>query len=185
MNSSVEQIPFKPTRATCAQVRVRVDLHEHERRRDVGIGAVTNQRLLDVLMSLPIGLGVPVDAIDEGSRRVVRRAPDGTVAEVGTEFVRLLRRPIMIESVLATAGTWRAAQPAISYFAPHCERTVRLTLSEVEPPVSAEAEHLGVGIESMDGDLLVAPRPFVTRRFTSYGWWFTETVYEEWLAGQH
>lgn len=185
MLSSVEQVPFMPNRATHAQVRVRVDLHEHERRCDVGLGAVTNQRLLDVLMSLPIGLGVSVDAVDEGSRRVVRRAPAGLVDEVGADFVRLLRRPVMIESVLATAGTWRAAQAAISCFAAHCERTVRLPLSEVEPLVGAEAEHLGVGIESIDGDLLVAPRPFVTRRFTSYGWWFTEKVYEEWLAGQH
>ena len=182
MLSSVEQVPFSSSRASSAQVRVRVDLHEHERRDAGGLGAVTNQRLLDALMSLPMGLGVSVDAVDEDSRQVVRRAPAGVVDEVDGEFVRLARRPVVIESVLATARSWRAAQASISCFAAHCERTVRLPLVEVDPLLRVEAEHLGVGIESIDGELLVEPRPFVARRFTSYGWWFTEVLYEQWMA---
>lgn len=182
MLSSVEQVPFMPSRATCAQVQLRIDLHEHERRAAAGLGAVTNERLLDVLLSLPTGFAVPVHAVDEDSRRVLGRAPVGVVDEVDGEFVRLVRRPVTIESVLTTAPTWRAAQASISCFAAHCQRTVRLPVEDVDPLLRAEAEHLGVGIESMHGDLLVAPRTFVARRFTSYGWWFTEKVYEQWLA---
>jgi len=184
MLSSVEQVPFMSSRATCAQVQMRVDLHEHERRQATGLGAVTSERLLDVLMSLPMGMAVPVDSVDESSRRVLGRAPAAVVDEVDGEFVRLVRRPIAVESVLMTGGTWRAAQAAISCFAAHCQRTVRLPVVDVDPLLRAEAEHLGVGIASIHGDLLVAPRPFVARRFTSYGWWFTERLYEQWLVSR-
>lgn len=184
MLSSVEQVPFTSSTATCAQVQLRIDLHEHERRSVAGLTAVTSERLLDVLMSLPVGMAVPIDAVDQSSRRVLRRAPAGIVDEGDGEFIRLARRPVVIESVLTTAESWRAAQASISCFAAHCQRTVVLPVEDVDPLLRVEAEHLGVGIASTHGDLLVAPRPFVARRFTSYGWWFTEKLYEQWLVSR-
>lgn len=184
MISTVAQMPISMKRAV-ADLRVRIDPYEHHRRSRIGLGAATNQRLLDVLMSLPLGMGVPVDALDAASRRVVRRAEIGLVNEDRGEFVRLVRRPVVLDSLLVTACSWQPAREAASGFAAYCERTVRLPSCQIDPLVTVEAEHLGVGVESTDGDIVVLPRPHVEMRFTSYGWWFSESIYEQWLSDHH
>lgn len=182
MLSSAQQLFHLRSSASLVEVLVQVDLDEHARRRLHALGAVTSERLLDVLMSLPVGFGVPTDALADDDRRVVRRAAAGVVDEIGGEFFRQLARPLVIASVRATAPTWRSAQPVISRFAAHCERTVLLPIDELDAFVGAEAEHLGVGVETAIGEVLVTPRPFVQRRFTTFGWSFTESLYGQLLS---
>ena len=73
-------------------------------------------------------------------------------------------------------AVWAAVQTL-----PPRQRAVVVLLSDHGEGLGdhGEAEH------GVRGDVLVGPRPFVTRRVTSYGWWFSEMMYEEWLACQH
>jgi hypothetical protein len=181
MLSSAEHVVRLYDRSARVEVRVRLDRSEHDRRRLVGLGAVTSERMLDVLMSLPVGVGVRADALNEADQQVVRRAAAGIVDKTDGSFVRQLVRPLVIESVRTAASSWSSAQPVVSRFAAHCERTVLLPAARLDPLIGFEAEHLGVGIETDTGEMFLAPRPFVQRRFTTVGWAFSESVYGQWL----
>ena len=57
-----------------ADVVARVDVAEHERRVLLRLGEVVSRPLLDLLMSLPEGIGIEADALDPSERRLLRCA---------------------------------------------------------------------------------------------------------------
>jgi hypothetical protein len=165
-----------------ADVVVRLDRDEHGRRSDLGLREVGNRALLNVLMGLPEGHGVDVDALDVSDQQLVWSAPAGVVDVVDGRFVRRLRRPMAVEIAYIAAKSWRTAQPAVREFAAHCARFVALPDSKLDPIVRLEAEHLGVGLASSSGEIILAPRTFVQRRFTAVGWQFQENLYGQMLG---
>jgi hypothetical protein len=165
-------------------VLLQVDHAEHARRQAAGLGALTNLGTLDLLMTLPEGMAVPVATLSDSQRRALRRLPAGTVTTADQQVTRLAVRPV--RAVLATVRgrCSRTSLERASKFAPFCSRRV---LTRVRPDLETliEYDFYGVGVtyQHADGaeESLSSPRPWVPQRHTPAGWWFAERAYDMWL----
>lgn len=181
--SSVAHRVWLPGHGPRALATFRLDTGEDRRRRLVGLGGLTDLALLDSLLSLPIGLPVPVGRLGAGALGDLRRAPDGVVRQTSEGVVRLARPPLALERIIVRAGRdWRRALRRACEFGRRVERVIDV----LEPPrdldeLRLHASYYGVGVLS-DGERLVDPEP-VPRRHTAVRWRFAERVYERLLAG--
>jgi len=162
-----------------------VDAREFERRRGVGLGAVTDRQVLQGLLSLPPDTALPVSLLSSSARRALARMPAGVVEVRAAQVARLLRPALSLRSVGVMATSWAAGFGVVAEFASHCTRYVvvpgrprgrRRDLDEV----AVEARYYGVGLAVFDDDLewLVGPREFVPERFTAGAWLTTERMLE-------
>lgn len=160
----------------------RVD-DECERRARLGLGALDDRGLLRALFELPVGLAVPAHRLDRPQRRVLARAPAGLVARQRGYVTRLASPPVRVEMVIVRERDWRRGLFDASQFGPFCRRVLTLSRepSDVER-LEMEARLYGVGVvitEHDEGELLVAPSPFVPQRHTSARWLFQERAYAQ------
>jgi len=163
-----------------------VDLSVHRARRDAGLGAVRNERLLAALMSLPAdALGVVGeqfhDVFDEPSTAgyaVVVEAPDGR-----RWGQRRLEPAVRVLEIETQASSWRRGRALADVWAGYGARTVAITGPFREPELSLlEASYFGIGVkDARAGQLLLAPKPYRPRRWTSARWRFAELVYGQFL----
>lgn len=120
-----------------AELQLDIDDAEHERRRAAGLGVATGHGFggLDVLMTLPHGLPVPVADLTDHQRAYVRRAPAGLCTVAGQNVTRPCR--VTLATVRTNSPT-RMALDAASQFAPFCARRVVITrpLSRLRSPNS-------------------------------------------------
>src|SRR5689334_21527944 len=94
-----------------------VDLIEDERRRQMGVGAVSRLHLLDSLMKLPVGKAVPAsDLLERDLRRVVA-SPVGVVECSEQGLMRRLRPVVEVVMVRVAAGDWSARLRQAASFA--------------------------------------------------------------------
>ncbi|GAA0896838.1 MULTISPECIES: hypothetical protein [Streptomyces violaceusniger group] len=176
-----------------AELQLDIDDAEHDRRHAAGLGVATGHGFggLDVLMALPHGLPVPLEALTDHQRAYIHRAPAGICTVTDGQVVRHVTRPCQVQ--LATVRAASASQLALNAaekFTTFCARRVIITRtpSVNYPEKLLEFGYYGIGVslQHPDGHLetLVAPRPWRPQRHTPEAWWFAETAYGQFLAQQ-
>lgn len=159
-----------------------IDLGEHRRRVEAGLGAITRLHLLDTLTHLPVDQLAPEHALAEHDRRRVRTAPAGMVERTSDGLVRRLQPAVEVLSIQVSSGSWwvRLRQAAaLARFAP----TSIVVSRPPSPEQMLQADFCGVGLVGtgpLAGEeylAAVVSKPSVT----AVGWLFREQAYERWL----
>ncbi|MGI8677380.1 MAG: hypothetical protein ACR2LX_01565 [Jatrophihabitans sp.] len=165
-------------------VRLTVNDTEFERRAAVGLGAVTDHGLLQVLAGLPADEWFAWSMLDRREQRVLRGAPAGVIDRDGYCARRLLRSAARVEEVLVTARNARAGLRAASQFAPYAQCVVRLPVAVADEVTLLDAALYGIGVivgHGPDAAQVVAAAPFVVQRWSWAHWLFSERVVEQLL----
>jgi hypothetical protein len=161
-----------------------VDAGEHDRRRQVGLGAVTRLGWLDTLMEMPLGLPVPLESLTADEHERARRLPHGCVDQSDEGLIRRLVRPISMYLIIVEDTDWRRGLIRSGAYI-GCTRIL------VVPPDVAElddaglqADYWGVGL-MVSGQLpgssrvVVPPERFVPKIYTAASWRFCEEMYRQ------
>lgn len=160
------------------------EAEEISRRRQHGLGALTHRRALQVILSMPRGVAVPLDLLRSADQRVLDALPPGVV-EMNEADARVLLSPaVSLLSVGLIGRTWKQGLRISSRFASYCARYIVLDgrrLHSDTTLATIEARYFGVGLaEHRDGCLnwLVSPAPFQADRFTAASWLMAERLTE-------
>lgn len=163
-------------------VAVERDDDELARRRHHGLGALPNRRALQVLLSMPTGVAVPVTFLRSADLRLLLSLPTGVVDLDGTDVRVALRPAVSLLSVGVVARTWKQGLEGVSPFASYCARYVVLDGGRDQQARGfcvAEARYFGVGLAVHRGgavDWLVAPAKFQATRFSPASWLMAERL---------
>jgi hypothetical protein len=157
---------------------------EAERRRQVGMGAITSPDVLQLLLGLPIGSPVPMAALTGPERSILRSAPRGALSVQDGSVVRLAEPPIEAGLAMAPARSWRRGLERAGRFAPFCSRAMVLRTRPRDLGVlRMEADFYGIGViiagDGAEPEMVVPPAPFRRNRFTAAGWLFLEETYRQ------
>lgn len=161
-----------------------LDEDEHRRRRESGVGAVTDEMLLAALLSLPedsLGRVEPrferlFDAPSTSEFATVVDDPEG-----GRWAQRTLRCPVHVDQIEAFAESWRHGLRIAHTWAGYGPRVVRVSEAPDTVLPCMEASRYGVGFVT-DNALLVAPAEYRPRRWTAARWRFAELVYARYVS---
>jgi hypothetical protein len=162
--------------------RAALDRPEHERRRTLGINAITNASLLDRLLNLP--LGVPV--ADRVIWAETAGQPEGVVERAGDgqTVTRLVAPPLTIDCVMVSAqrrGWLRAVQDA-SLFACFAKRWVVISGRDVPGRLAIEAKFFGIGLMTPGGHVLLEAEKPTGLLIDGWAWLLREKTYQGWLS---
>lgn len=167
-----------------AMVSYRFNDREHERRVEIGLGAVTSPDVLRLLVSLPLGERVRSGALTSADRRRLRTVGEAAIASDGPELVRLAVPAVEAGIALVASESWRQGLEAAGRFTPFCARAIVLRREPRDvAALRMEADFYGIGViiaDSSDQDaplVLVPPAAFVRERFSVGGWLFLEQLY--------
>ncbi|GAA4584820.1 hypothetical protein GCM10023194_25690 [Planotetraspora phitsanulokensis] len=175
--------------ATLRGIEVMLNYEAHpgevERRRQVGLGAITSADALRFLLGLPVGTPVPLAALDQNERHLLRMLPTGTVCVENGFVTRLAVPPVDAGLVVVPTRSWRLGLERAGRFAPFCARAMMLP----KPPpnldvLRMEADFYGIGVITyVDAApvTVVPPEPFRRHRFTAAGWLFLEEAHRQLL----
>lgn len=166
----------------CADALVAVRAAEHARRVRVGLGAVTDLGLLDLLMDLPVGAPV---AVNPQVVSVLTRLP-GMVEVSDRAATRVVDQPAVVHAAVVSGPGWRPLLRRASAFEGVCQRIVLL-----DAPARGlasrlwEADVLGVGVwrRTASGEIeeMLAPAAFVPSFIKPARWRFQEYAYAAYL----
>lgn len=160
------------------------DREEVERRSRYGLVAVPHRRALQLLLSIPLGVDVPLSLFRSADRRLLVAMPPGAVVLDRDNVSASLRPALSLLSVGVVASTWKQGLRATSRFASYCERYVVLRQRRrlMDLAVAAvEARYFGVGLalhHDEELEWLVSPEPFHPDRFTAASWLMAERITE-------
>jgi hypothetical protein len=166
-----------------------LDLVEHQRRQQAGIGHASN-RLLHVLWGIPMGIWFPATAFDSYELTTLEEEGMGWVNAEGDSITRLYQ-PIGRIDMVAIVNT--SLKRSVSLAASHPATTRRLAVwSEYDGrPLKnsshdlAEAARLGIGVVAVGPPAmvpLIEPTPATVGRPAIYRWWQAEICYRNWLS---
>ncbi len=159
-------------------------LEEDERRRAVGLGAITSPDVLRPLLGLPAGERIRLTALTLAERRELACVPAGAVEVADGFVVRRAVAPLRVELAVVTARRWRTGLKQAGRFAPFCTRAVLLpAFPRDRDLVRLEAGYYGIGVivaePGGEAQVLVPPAVFRRRRLTVAGMRFPEEVYRQ------
>lgn len=160
----------------------RLDAAEHARRRQAAAARVDRMPALETLLDLPVGIPVPLAALDTEQRRAVRALPAGCVDRDRTSVTRRAVRPARVDLAVVRASGWRQGLRDAGRFAPFCRRAMLLTRrpSHLDEAL-AEADFYGIGVFLAAGDgveMVLEPAPYRPLRHTAAAWCFVEELYQ-------
>jgi hypothetical protein len=166
---------------TEALICFKLDDGEHERRLHAEAGILSSPDVLELLLSLPIAMPVPVASLTARERDALISVPRGAVSVQNGHVTRHAVAPVTVTLALVVAQTWQRGLEVAGRFTPFCARAMVLhrhprSVAEMR----LQADFYGVGVILVDGqtaEVLVEPAPFERMRFTATGWWFLEHVY--------
>jgi hypothetical protein len=164
-----------------ATLHLTLDKVEHERRLYVAAPPILNPAALDVLLSLPVGMPVPIGALPWGRQRTVRQLLRGAAYVTRTHVTRHAVRPCRIDLATVSGDPTRRNLERATRFAPFCARTLIIPRMPRREDFLMEADFWGVGVALGHGDdqeTLVEPRRWVLRRHTPAGWRYVERAYK-------
>ncbi len=188
--------PISPTSPGCADhivagpvlllgVRVtargRLNRAEHERRRTLGLGPVTDPALLNRLLDLPSGEPVSDPVIWAETSGL-----PGGIVDRGTDgytVTRLLELPVYLADVIVAARRGRelrAIQEA-SLFAGFTPRWVATNRRVIPDVLTLEAKLFGVGLLDPSSRVLMPAGPPVRQLTDGWSWLLGEKTYRRWL----
>lgn len=164
-----------------AVLAYRPDPVEWARRRGVGLGPLCSPDLLELLLSLPIGMPVPIKDLSPRELRQLAKVPAGAVVRSGTDVVRLAVSPMRVDLAIVPARGWISGLELAGRFAPFAARVMWLPrLPAAQDDMRLQARRYGVGVVVGDPDraeVVLSPAAFVRRRHTAAGWLFTEQAF--------
>lgn len=167
---------------------VRIDEAEHQRRRQTGLGAITQLWMLDALMNLPLGQPVSVDGLTESEQWVLDRLPAGAAQRDGRWITRVCRPVSEIAAVVMWSPQW---QGVLSRIAPFTRVAQRMIVLEQVPSdfeqLAWQARYQGTGVWAATANgatELVRAEPVQHRYFKPARWQVYESAYRAWLMTQ-
>lgn len=156
-----------------------VDAGEHARRQGLGVGAVTDRRLLHALWELPSHVPVPAGRVAAADLDTIARHGHGFV-EGEYVLTRTFAPAGTVTAVAAAGSSIEAAFRAVTRIPPIYWRVATASALPSESTL-ARAGQLGVGVVVEPADVAVEPQP--PRRGVPgvYRWWIAERAYRAWL----
>jgi hypothetical protein len=175
-----------PVGVTLLGVRVTaqavINVAEHQRRAEAGLGAVINPALLNRLLDLPLAMPVSdpmlwAEMADQPTEILERREGD-------TSLTRRLDSPLTITDVVvnATAGKELRAVQDASLFAGFTRRWVAATRSRITDAAILEAKLCGVGVLGHSRSVLLRAEKPVDLTLDGWSWLLQEETYRRWLT---
>lgn len=158
-----------------------VDWAEHESRLANDIGAVADEFVLAALLSVPADRLGKVNARFEKVLRRPSAAPLATVLadpDGGFWAQRRIRPVVDIAGIEISSSSLRRGCSAAQRWAGYGPRTVQ-TSAKASVFDLTEAAHHGIGLVTCEGQLLLSPATFVSERWSSARWRFSELVYAQ------
>jgi hypothetical protein len=160
------------------------DPHEHRRRDDQEVGAISSRRLLHALWSLPDQLRWPASGLDPYDTETLLSQGAGFVQTDGGNFVRLYQPPGQVRAVGLRSRRLDDAVQRVGLFPPIFFRyaiAARRCRSDDEAVITASAKGIGTAIAGSSGlTVLSEPDPPRTGVPGVYRWWLAEVAYEAW-----
>lgn len=171
-----------PALGTEALFFYRMDTAEHERRASVGAARLDRMHPLETLMSLPVGLPVPLSALAQRERRAVRTLPAGAADRDRVTVTRRAVRPLHVDLAVVRASGWKRGLEEAGRFAPYCRRAMLLTRRPARMSEAlVEADFYGIGVFLVADDeveMVLEPRDYRPLRHTAAAWSFVEELYQ-------
>lgn len=171
-----------PALGTEALFFFRMDAAEDVRRRAVSAGRLDKLPPLETLLTLPVGLPVPLASLDQRERRDVRALPAGAADRDRRAVTRWAVRPLQIDLAIVRSSGWRQGLERAGRFAPFCRRAMLLERRPARLEESlAEADFYGIGVFVPLGDgveMVLEPRAYRPQRHTAAAWAFVEELYQ-------
>ncbi|WP_157631893.1 hypothetical protein [Catelliglobosispora koreensis] len=162
----------------------RIDAEEMRRRCGVGCSSIQSSDQLETLMSLPIGMPVPVHVLMPREQRRIDRLCKGAVSRIGGDVVREAVRPLRVDLAVVPAKSWRTGLELAGRFAPFAARIMwlpRTPSDQDDMRAAARKFGVGVAVNNLGGraEMILDPAPHVHRRHTVAAWQFTEQAFEQ------
>jgi len=175
--------------AGSAEVSLWIDPSEHDRRRDLGMGALQGGvDLFSTLLRLPLGAWTSAAALEPFELELVL-AVRGAVDWDGRQVRRIAVPPTDPTMATVSHPSWRQAMRTAGRFAPYCARRVLIPARAADDTeLLLEASYWGVGVRVREEDgsqVELAPAAqFQARRYTGASWLFAEQLYGSYLTHQ-
>jgi hypothetical protein len=154
---------------------------EHERRRALGITALTDPALLGRLLELPVGCSV----LDPVVWAETAGQPTGVVirGDDGHTVTRLLEPALTVEDVIVPGppGHEMQAVQDASLFASFTTRWVTVEAQGAPDAMVMEAKLCGVGLLGQDGQVILAAEQPTSSAIDGWAWLLWEKTYRRWL----
>ncbi|MGW2280219.1 hypothetical protein [Streptomyces sp. NPDC001770] len=171
-----------PALGTEALFFYRLDAAEDSRRREASAARLDKLPPLETLLTLPVGLPVPLASLDQREHRAVRALPKGSADRNRSTVMRRAVRPMQVDLAVVRASGWRQGLEGAGRFAPFCRRAMLLDRRPTRPQESlAEADFYGIGVFAPAGDrveMILEPRAYRPQRYTAAAWAFVEELYQ-------
>ncbi|MFJ8637482.1 hypothetical protein [Streptomyces sp. NPDC093568] len=160
----------------------RLDATEHARRQEVAAERLDRMAVLETLLTLPVGIPVPLASLDAGQRRAVRALPAGAADRDRTTVTRRAVRPVRVDLAVVRVGGGRQGLRGAGRFAPFCRRAMLLTRRPAHlEELLAEADFYGIGVflaTEHGVEMMLAPEEYRPERHTAAAWCFVEELYQ-------
>ncbi|MER6369469.1 hypothetical protein ABT255_14035 [Streptomyces mirabilis] len=160
----------------------RLEEAEHVRRERVSAARFDHMADLECLLTLPVGISVPLQLLDRPERRAVRALPTGAADCDRKDVIRRAVRPLQVDLAVVRASTWRQGLERAGRFAPFCRRAMLLDRRPAYlDEILVEADFYGIGVflaSGSDVELLLEPEDYRPKRHTAAAWWFVEDLYQ-------
>lgn len=162
-----------------------LDVAEHARRSDSGVGAITSTPLLHGLWLLPTGGSVRATALPDNKVQDLRSAPFAAQERDGS-FERTYSPPGILRAVAFSGRCVERVVSRAARFTPIFQRFAFLGGdSQLLPRVECEAREWGVGIIALEmgediAQLVPADKAMVGLP-SVYRWWVAELAYKQFL----
>ncbi|MEU9067935.1 hypothetical protein AB0D60_13740 [Streptomyces sp. NPDC048306] len=160
----------------------RLDEAEHARREEVSAARLDHMADLESLLTLPVGIPVPLASLDPAARSAVRTLPAGAVDRDRKTATRRAVRPLRVDLAVVRASGWRQGLERAAEFAPFCRRAMLLDRRPSRlDDVLVEADFYGIGVflaAGNDVEMVLEPEDYRPRRHTAAAWWFVEDLYQ-------
>jgi hypothetical protein len=179
------QVPKSAIQGITADLDVRVNEAEHNRRRRRRVGAFTRRDVINRLTGIPINW-VPAREVDQSTLEFLAgQAPDTIevrhVKKQGMAVRRLLNPPLSIEHITVHSRDWDRGFAAINSVAGFSARSLVLSIEPSDRELAElESNLYGIGLSIDRGgelQLLTHPAPFLPEFFTALAWQVAEGVY--------
>ena len=167
-------------------VALELDVDEHARRVDTGVGAITSTALLHGIWLLPAGGAVRAAGLPDNKVQSLRAAPY-VAQQRGSSLVRTYSPPGVVRAVAFSGRCVERAVLRAARFTPIFQRFVLLGADYPEVPlrVEWEAREWGVGIVApgrCNRTAQVVPAAEAVVGVPSvYRWWVAELAYRRFL----
>lgn len=194
---SVQPCPGRNTvraRARISGCEIEADLYvniaEVERRRELGVGALKNLDLLNLLLRMPLGKSAAGTSFSEYEWSLLRAAR-GAVSLTDDGFAtRCAMPPVDPEMITVHGDPWRYVLRRASRFAPYSARRVvlrRMPDDDVELRMEAVVSGVGVAVATcmddqgvvLDAREILPSAPFTPVRYTGASWLVAEELYDQ------